>query len=297
MPEFPDFQTVRTKVGGLKGVITKLGDAPEFDHKWKSFSKCPFCAHKNCAGVYTSKQHGQEEFKCNHADCSTGRRAVTEVGYVAMKLGLSEQKPVSGGPSPAYEHLLKMAGCWEEPAANPKSAIQKPGEGVDPHAEEEMILACMDVIRSEQKASASLLQRRLRIGYSRASRILDELERRGIVGPARGVEPRTIMLDVRFNPKAFENAQRSEVRGQQPENAGLPNPVLAAAAAVPVASPLSPSGELILPPQGGVPGPEAALRDGGGAPVQEINVGETNAGSANPGQEVPDQPMSLPARS
>jgi hypothetical protein len=52
------------------------------------------------------------------------------------------------------------------------------------------------VIRSEQKASVSLLQRRLRLGYGRAARIMDELENRGIVGPSKGAEPRDILIDL-----------------------------------------------------------------------------------------------------
>ena len=51
--------------------------------------------------------------------------------------------------------------------------------------EEELIQQCIEVIRSEQKASVSKLQRRLRLGYNRAARLMDELEDRGIVGPAR----------------------------------------------------------------------------------------------------------------
>ena len=54
--------------------------------------------------------------------------------------------------------------------------------GID--EDEEIIQQCIEVIRSEQKASVSLLQRRLRLGYGRAARIMDELENRGIVGPA-----------------------------------------------------------------------------------------------------------------
>ncbi len=42
------------------------------------------------------------------------------------------------------------------------------------------------VVRKHNKASISLLQRRLRIGYSRAARLIDLLEEQGIVGPARG---------------------------------------------------------------------------------------------------------------
>jgi S-DNA-T family DNA segregation ATPase FtsK/SpoIIIE len=62
--------------------------------------------------------------------------------------------------------------------------------------DENLIQQCIEVIRSEQKASVSLLQRRLRLGYTRAARIMDELERRGIVGPSKGAEPRDILLDL-----------------------------------------------------------------------------------------------------
>jgi S-DNA-T family DNA segregation ATPase FtsK/SpoIIIE len=66
------------------------------------------------------------------------------------------------------------------------------GSGED----EEVIQDCIAVIRSEQKASVSLLQRRLRLGYGRAARIMDELEQRGIVGPSKGAEPRDILIDL-----------------------------------------------------------------------------------------------------
>ncbi len=67
-------------------------------------------------------------------------------------------------------------------------------EGID--EDEELIQKCIEVIRTEQKASVSLLQRRLRLGYTRAARIMDELERRGIVGPSKGAEPRDILIDL-----------------------------------------------------------------------------------------------------
>lgn len=54
--------------------------------------------------------------------------------------------------------------------------------------------AAETVIRSG-KASASLLQRRLRVGYARAARLLDLLEERGIVGPADGARPRNVLVD------------------------------------------------------------------------------------------------------
>ncbi|MEO7297342.1 MAG: DNA translocase FtsK [Verrucomicrobiota bacterium] len=54
----------------------------------------------------------------------------------------------------------------------------------------------IEVNRSEQKASVSLMQRRLRLGYTRAARIMDELENRGVVGPSKGAEPRDILIDL-----------------------------------------------------------------------------------------------------
>jgi S-DNA-T family DNA segregation ATPase FtsK/SpoIIIE len=66
--------------------------------------------------------------------------------------------------------------------------------GID--EDEDLIQQCIEVIRSEQKASVSLLQRRLRLGYGRAARIMDELENRGIVGESNGSEPREILIDL-----------------------------------------------------------------------------------------------------
>jgi DNA segregation ATPase FtsK/SpoIIIE, S-DNA-T family len=78
--------------------------------------------------------------------------------------------------------------------------LSKPVSTVDDEdacdEDEDLIEQCIEVIRSEQKASVSLMQRRLRLGYTRAARIMDELERRGIVGPSKGAEPRDILIDL-----------------------------------------------------------------------------------------------------
>lgn len=64
------------------------------------------------------------------------------------------------------------------------------------HADEEILERCMEVIRQEKKASTSLLQRRLRLGYTRAARMMDILEQRGIIGPGEGAKPREILINV-----------------------------------------------------------------------------------------------------
>lgn len=51
------------------------------------------------------------------------------------------------------------------------------------------------VVREAKKASASLLQRRLRVGYARAARLIDILEERGVVGPGEGAKPREVYIE------------------------------------------------------------------------------------------------------
>ena len=60
---------------------------------------------------------------------------------------------------------------------------------VDEQCEEAVRIACQD-----DKISASLLQRRLSIGYARAARILDQLNDAGVCGPAEGSKPREVLI-------------------------------------------------------------------------------------------------------
>lgn len=69
---------------------------------------------------------------------------------------------------------------------------------VEPNSEEmggdEMLPAAVDVILETGQASVSMLQRRLKLGYARAARIVDEMEEKGIVGPFQGSKPRSILI-------------------------------------------------------------------------------------------------------
>jgi S-DNA-T family DNA segregation ATPase FtsK/SpoIIIE len=60
--------------------------------------------------------------------------------------------------------------------------LQEPDENQD----DGLIEQAISIVRSSQRASASLIQRRLRIGYPRAARLLDQLEEMGVVGPSQG---------------------------------------------------------------------------------------------------------------
>ena len=70
----------------------------------------------------------------------------------------------------------------------------RPGEDGEEDDSDALLKQAVDIVRRSDKASASLLQRRLRIGYARAARILDQMEDRGIVGPADGSRFREVLV-------------------------------------------------------------------------------------------------------
>lgn len=71
------------------------------------------------------------------------------------------------------------------------------GEGEEiTEEDEDCYEKCLEVISQENRASTSLLQRRLRLGYTRAARMMDILEMRGIIGPGDGAKPREILVNL-----------------------------------------------------------------------------------------------------
>jgi S-DNA-T family DNA segregation ATPase FtsK/SpoIIIE len=70
----------------------------------------------------------------------------------------------------------------------------RPGDEDEEDDGDALLSQAVDIVRRSDKASASLLQRRLRIGYARAARILDQMEDRGIVGPADGSRFREVLV-------------------------------------------------------------------------------------------------------
>jgi len=57
---------------------------------------------------------------------------------------------------------------------------------------DELLPQAEEIVTRARKASASLLQRRMRVGYARAARLLDLLEEKGVIGPADGAKPRRV---------------------------------------------------------------------------------------------------------
>jgi len=97
----------------------------------------------------------------------------------------------------------------------------------DPTDEElegdEMLPAAVDVILETGQASVSMLQRRLKLGYARAARIVDEMEEKGIVGPFQGSKPRAILI-TREQWEARKNGG-SQMDFEEYANMGVPEEI------------------------------------------------------------------------
>jgi len=81
----------------------------------------------------------------------------------------------------------------------------------DEGSDESLIKQAIQIILRDQRATTSHVQRRLRIGYNRAALIIEELERRGIIGPQIGTAPREILIvdENEFNPNASSDDDAS----------------------------------------------------------------------------------------
>lgn len=86
------------------------------------------------------------------------------------------------------KEIERQAVIEKKPSAS-SSSDSDSGEGGD-----EMIPKAIEVVVEAQMASTTLLQRKLKLGYARAARIIDELEQRQIVGPFEGSKPRKVLI-------------------------------------------------------------------------------------------------------
>ncbi len=77
---------------------------------------------------------------------------------------------------------------------NKPVTVSEPEPNSDESSYDELLPAAVDVILETNQASASMLQRRLKLGYSRASRIIDQMAELGFVGPYKGSKPRDVII-------------------------------------------------------------------------------------------------------
>ena len=98
----------------------------------------------------------------------------------------------------------------------------------EPNQEEldgdEMLPAAVDVILETGQASVSMLQRRLKLGYARAARIVDEMEEKGIVGPFQGSKPRAILI-TKEQWQTMKNGQTGQLSLSEFDDSAVPEEI------------------------------------------------------------------------
>lgn len=80
-----------------------------------------------------------------------------------------------------------------QPDLVPEIDFEDDGNGGGEHADDELFDQAVQIILEAKQASVSLLQRRMRIGYTRAARLIDAMEAKGIIGPYEGSKPREVL--------------------------------------------------------------------------------------------------------
>ena len=117
------------------------------------------------------------------------RAQASAVGYTGGQATLTFAGPGVGGPTGPRQSAESFS---------PRPATQRPifedGEDADGDGSDDMFDEAVELVRDMEKASISLLQRHLRIGYTRAARLIDLMEERGVIGPSTGgSKPRTVL--------------------------------------------------------------------------------------------------------
>ena len=122
--------------------------------------------------------------------------------------------------APDSSKLVRSQGCWvsdpelerlvrywkglqiQQPIPTDAQLVQQPlwesmsAQLSEADGDDSLLEEAIKIVQEQKRASVSLLQRRLRIGYSRASRLIDLMEERGIVGPSPGgSRPREVLVD------------------------------------------------------------------------------------------------------
>jgi S-DNA-T family DNA segregation ATPase FtsK/SpoIIIE len=127
---------------------------------------------------------------------SIDSRVILDMLYLAPDVGAPQR---AQGVMVSDQEIDKIIHYWQNFSVE-EDAADAPWEelmSVMDDETDDLVKQAIDLVKKSRRASASMLQRRLRIGFPRAARLLDELEEMGIVGPSQGGgKDREVMIDV-----------------------------------------------------------------------------------------------------
>jgi S-DNA-T family DNA segregation ATPase FtsK/SpoIIIE len=110
------------------------------------------------------------------------------------------------------DEINRVVSFWKEDAGDLETPGSLPWAGfVDEAERDAMLEEAIDLVSRTGRASTTLLQRRLGIGYPRAARLMDQLEEEGIIGPATGSHPREVLIESRADDGDEDRVEHREV--------------------------------------------------------------------------------------
>jgi S-DNA-T family DNA segregation ATPase FtsK/SpoIIIE len=147
----------------------------------------------------------------------TDSRVILDQGGAERLVGKGDMLVLDGGSSVARriqgawvteDEVRKIASVWKRQAPEVRfdDSVQGtddgpggssgPGSGGGGDDDDDMLWQAMDLVVRSQLGSTSMLQRKLRVGFARAGRLMDLLEQRGVVGPSEGSKARAVLMTV-----------------------------------------------------------------------------------------------------
>jgi S-DNA-T family DNA segregation ATPase FtsK/SpoIIIE len=141
----------------------------------------------------------------------TDSRTILDMNGAENLLGMGDMLYLPAGkaeplrvhaPYVAEGEVGHVADFWREQAPQAptvagglEEALERVAESADDEDDDELVPEAVRLVVLHQQGSTSLLQRRLKVGYSRASRLMDKLESMGVVGPFMGSKAREVLVD------------------------------------------------------------------------------------------------------
>ncbi|OPX91311.1 DNA translocase FtsK [Pelotomaculum sp. PtaB.Bin117] len=140
-------------------------------------------------------------------DMSGAEKLLGKGDMLFFPVGASKPLRVQGAylSDREVENLVNYLKKQAEPVYNDKILHEEPVKEAIPEFEDELLPQAVQILIESGHASISLLQRRLHIGYARAARLIDMMEKKGIVGGYEGSKPRAILMTLEQYNQLFKN--------------------------------------------------------------------------------------------